>query len=260
MRAYWELAKGGYHRYARYRAAIVAALVANGCFGFIRASLLMTTITTVGGAVGGYDLAQASTYVWLGQGLLGAIPMWGVTEIGARVKSGDIAIDLLRPVATLGQWWAADLGRAASQLLPRCVPMLAVGALTTGLALPLAPGPYLLFVISLVLGISLAFFGWCLVNLLALWVVEVRGYYAVFMIVMNLLTGLLVPVSWFPDWLRIIANATPFPSMFQTPIDVIMGLAGLREIGVQFLWLVVLIGVAQLMLHRGTRKLVINGG
>ena len=260
MRAYWELAKGGYRRYARYRTAILAALIANGAFGFIRASLLMTAITTAGAAVGGYDLKQASTYVWLGQGLLGAIPLWGVTESAARVKSGEIAMDFLRPVAALGQWWAADLGRAASQVIPRLVPMLVVGTLTTGLALPRHPLPYLLFVVSLVLGVSLTFLAWTLVNLLAMWVVEIRGYHALFMIVMNLLTGLLVPVSWFPGWLRTLADATPFPSMFQTPIDVVMGLAGLEAIGVQAVWLVALVGVAQLMLHRGTRKLVIHGG
>lgn len=260
MRAYWELAKGGYRRYARYRAAIAASLVANIAFGFIRASLLMTTIATSGAAVGGYDLLRASTYVWLGQGLLGAIPMWGAAEIAARVKSGEIAMDFLRPVSVLGQWWAADLGRAASQMLPRFVPLLAVGALTTGLALPTAPLPYLLFVVSLVLGISLAFLAWTMVNLLALWIVEIRGFHALFMIVQNLFTGLLVPVAWFPDWLRTIANSTPFPSMFQTPIDVVMGLAGPAEIGVQAAWLVVLAGGAQLMLIRGTRKLVIHGG
>ena len=127
MRAYWELAKGGYRRYARYRTAILAALIANGAFGFIRASLLMTAITTAGTAVGGYDLQQASTYVWIGQGLLGAIPLWGVTEIAQRVKSGEIAMDFLRPVAALGQWWAADLGRAASQVIPWTVPALVEG-------------------------------------------------------------------------------------------------------------------------------------
>ncbi len=99
-----------------------------------------------------------------------------------------------------------------------------------------------------------------MVNLLALWVVEIRGYHALFMIVMNLLTGLLVPVAWFPGWLRTIADATPFPSMFQTPIDVAMSLAGPAEIGVQVVWVAVLAGGAQLMLVRGTRKLVIHGG
>ena len=139
---------------------ILAALIANGAFGFIRASLLMTAITTAGAAVGGYDLKQASTYGWLGQGLLGAIPLWGATEIATRVKSGEIAMDFLRPVAALGQWWAADLGRAASQVIPRLVPMLVVGTLTTGLALPRHPLPYLLFLVSLVLAVSLAFLAW----------------------------------------------------------------------------------------------------
>ena len=208
MRAYWELAKGGYRRYARYRTAIAAALVANTAFGLIRASLLMTTITTAGAAVGGYDLVQAFTYDWLGQGPLGAIPLWGQTELAGRVKSGEIAMDFLRPVSALGQWWggrsraggvpdrapaAGDAGggrpdhRARLACLPACLPRRCRTSCPSS--------------------------RWCwasawrswpgtMVNLLALWVVEIRGYHALFMIVMNLLTGLLVPVAWSPDWLR----------------------------------------------------------
>lgn len=261
MRAYWELAVGGFRRYSRYRAGIVAALFTNCLFGFIRASLLTATIASAGHAVGGYDILRASTYVWVGQGLLGAIPLWVMNDVAERVKSGDIAVDLLRPVWTIGQWWAVDLGRAASQVLPRLVPMLLVGALTTGVALPTRPEGYLLFALSLILAASLAFFAWLLVNLLALWVTEVRGYLNLLMMVLSLLVGLIVPVSWFPDWLRIADSWTPFPSMFQAPIEVMMSsVTSPQIIATQALWLVVLVGCAHVMLARGSRRLVVNGG
>ena len=261
MRAYGELVVSGFRRYSRYRAGLVAALFTNCLFGFIRASLLIATITAAGTTVGGYDALRASTYVWVGQGLLGAIPLWVVGEVAERVKTGDIAVDLLRPVWTIGQWWAVDLGRAASQVLPRLVPMVAVGALTTGVALPRRPEGYLFFVVSLALAASLAFFAWLLVSLLALWVTEVRGYQNLFMMVLGLLAGLIVPVSWFPDWLRVADSWTPFPSMFQAPVEVMMSSpASAQIIGTQAAWLAVLIGVAQVMLVRGSRRLVVNGG
>ena len=43
------------------------------------------------------------------------------------------------------------------------------------------------------------------------------------MLVSGILCGLIVPVQLFPDWLRISPLATPFPSMLQTPIDLVTG-------------------------------------
>ena len=59
-------------------------------------------------------------------------------ELGA-IRTGDIAIDLYRP-ADLQMWWlAADLGRAAFQLLGRGVVPLAVGALAFDWRCPADP-------------------------------------------------------------------------------------------------------------------------
>ena len=68
----------------------------------------------------------------------------------------------------------------------------------------------------------------------------------------------------FPDWLRIIAYATPFPSMLQTPIDVLsgwaLGAAALALVGSQVAWLVVLVAVARLVQWRAGHRLVVQGG
>ncbi len=261
MRALWELAASSFRRQLRYRVAIVATMVTNCVFGLVRASLLMAAVAGAGGQIAGYDALQASSYVWLGQCLVGVVPLWAVSEIAQRIKAGDVAVDLLRPVAPVAGWLAAEYGRAGSALLVRVVPMLTIGALTTGLVLPAHPAQWLLALVSLVLAVTLAFQGWLLVNLAALWVVEVRGYLNLYMIVMNLFCGLIVPVSWFPDWLLAISRATPFPSMFQTPIDLAMGVgSGVTALAVQAFWVVVLGGVAQLVLRRGLATVVIQGG
>ena len=36
-------------------------------------------------------------------------------------------------------------------------------------------------------------------------------------------SGFIIPVRFFPEWLRTVAYATPFPSMLQLPIDVFVG-------------------------------------
>ncbi|WP_203567202.1 ABC transporter permease [Aestuariimicrobium ganziense] len=265
MRATWELTAGGFRRHSRYRMGILAAMVANIMFGMIRASLLVATIEAAGAPVAGYDRLTAITYVWIGQALLGPIDLWGGSgwEMNNRVKQGDLVTDLLRPVHPLLQWTAQEVGRAASQVLPRFVPMLVVGALLTGLRLPTEPLSYLLFLWALLVAVVLSHTAWLLVGLLALWVVEVRGYLVAMMVVANLFSGLLIPVQWFPTWARGVIDHSPFRHMFQTPIDLLTGLADGRRLVLlaeQLAWALTLLALAALVLRRGGRKLEVQGG
>lgn len=53
---------------------------------------------------------QLTSFAWLGQGLLTVVPLWGWTELADRIRSGDVAADLPRPVPPLVSYLAADLG------------------------------------------------------------------------------------------------------------------------------------------------------
>ena len=80
----------------------------------------------------------------------------------------------------------------------------------------------------------------------------------------NVLAGLIVPVHWFPDWMATVAACTPFPSMLQAPVDVLSGRdtgwAAVATIGVQLAWLALTVLLGRLVLHRATRRLVVQGG
>jgi ABC-type uncharacterized transport system permease subunit len=124
----------------------------------------------------GTTSGRASTYVWLGQALLAPIAIFGWVEIADRVSSGEIAIDFSRPVDLQLAWWARDLGRASFQLLSRGLPPLLIGAITIGLALPQSWTAYPLGLISLILAVSISFVVRFLMNLIAFWTIDVRGF------------------------------------------------------------------------------------
>ena len=250
----------GFRRHATYRAAAFGGAFTNCVFGLIRAAVVLAVIGTAGGTLGGYDTVAAATYVWLGQALIGPVTLGMWTELAARVRTGDIAVDLARPVDPMLAFLAADLGRAAFLLLPRGVPPLVVGALTTGLAVAATPGPYLLGGLSVVLAVGVSFAGRWLVNLSAFWLLDLRGPMTLYITVNGVLSGLVVPVRWFPDWLATLAAATPFPSMLQVPVDVLLGRAGWTAVAVQALWLAGLLAAGRVVFAAGARKLVIQGG
>lgn len=136
MRTWAELAAGEFRRYSSYRLAVLAGVFTNSVFGFIRVGILVSAITAAGGTLVGYSADEASTYVWLGQALLAPLALMGWSEIADRVRTGDIAVDLARPVDLQLSWWARDLGRAAFVLPARGLPPLLVGALTVVDRLP----------------------------------------------------------------------------------------------------------------------------
>jgi ABC-2 type transport system permease protein len=257
-------AVAGFRRYSGYRLSVAAGAFTNTVFGLLRASILVATIAAAGGSLGGYDEGSAVAYAWVTQALIAPVAVFSWNDLALRVRTGDIAVDLARPVDLHVQFLAADLGRAAYVFLPRAIPPLAVGAVTFGLTMPTTALPYLLGAVSVVLAVTISFNCRFLMNLSAFWLLDHRGVAQVYIATSNILSGMYAPVAWFPGWMASIARLTPFPSMIQTPADVLTGrldaTASLRAVGVQLVWVAVTLGVVRLALARATRKLVVQGG
>ena len=260
MRTLLTFFVAGFRRWSAYRMATAAGAFTNSVFGLVKASITLAAIAAAGGTVAGYDAVTGSTYAWLVQAFLAPVYVFGWNELALRVRTGDIAVDLARPVDLQLSWLFADLGRAAYSLLPRGIPPLLVGALTFGLVLPTSPWQWLLGLVSLTLAVSVSFCCRFALNLVAFWLLDVRGPLTLYVVSSNVLSGLIVPVAWFPHWLGVLADCTPFPSMLMAPVDVLLGRGGLGTIGVQLCWLVVTLALGRAVLARATRKLVVQGG
>jgi ABC-2 type transport system permease protein len=264
VRIFWVLARAGFRGYATYRLATLAGLVTNSVFGLIRASIVTAALAAAGTSIAGYSREQASSYVWWGQGLVAAVGLFGWTEVSDRVRSGDISVDFARPLDPQIVYLAGDLGRAALQVLARGLPSVAIGALLFRVSPPQSPVVAALALVSVLLGVVISFGCRYAVNLASFWLVENRGPQLVYLVASGFLAGLFVPVHWFPDWLLTVAQCTPFPSMFQSPIDLLSGRAGLAEapaiLGVQCAWAAGVLILGQVLTRRGRRVLEVQGG
>lgn len=257
------MARLGYGRWAAYPIASAAGVFTNIVFGLMRGSIMLALFTERA-RIGAYDATATLTYVWLGQGLLTVVGLWGWQELALRVRTGDIAIDLIRPVHPLRAALAADFGRALYQLLVRFVPPVAVG-LVFFHTLPPADGIAALgFALSVTIAIAISFGFRYLYNVAAFWTTDHRGTMILALVVMSVFSGFIVPIQFFPDWLAAIANATPFPSMMQTPVDIWIGAISGPGIAFalarQLAWAAALLSLSYLLLGLGTRRLVVQGG
>ena len=264
-RAYLALAVAGFRRYATYRQATFAAAVTNSVFGFLRCAVVFAVIGAGSRVVAGYDRAQLATFVWVGQGLIGTVLIWAPPDFADRIRSGDIVTDLLRPVDPVWHLIATDLGRAAHSMFTRFVIPIAVGALFFQLQAPRRPGTYVFFAVSLLMATIVCFGCRFLVNAAAYWLLDARGPQIGWTLASGFLGGLYFPLWFFPDAVATaLIVGTPFPSIIQLPLDVLVERSDLTEqltlLAVQAAWAVVMLALCLAVQRRGERKLVVQGG
>lgn len=260
LACYLRLCCAGFRRYSTYRQAVVAGLATNAVFGFLRCAVLLT-VFAASAQVAGYDPSRTVTFVWIGQGLIAVVLLWGSADFGQRVRSGDVAVDLLRPVNLQAALLAEDLGRAGFALLTRFTGPLLLGLAFFDLTLPGSALRWAAFGFSVLLAVLVSFAIRFLLNLLAFWLLDWRGLVTLYGAVSSVLAGLVIPIAFFPGWARVAIWATPFPAIMQAPIDIAIGRgAALPMLAHQLAWALCLLAAGRMGLARAVRKLVIQGG
>jgi ABC-2 type transport system permease protein len=263
VRLYLELAKKAAQRQLAYRQANLAGLLTNLFFGALRAYVLIA-LYGARPEIAGYTLAAAITYTGLTQAILRAVQIFGWQDLMKTVRSGDIASDLAKPFDYYFFWLAQDLGANVTHLIVRGAPIMLAYALATPMVWPSDVNAILTFAVSLLLAMLVSFAWRFCVNITALWSADALGFARLGYTLAMFLSGFLVPVTFFPPWLRTIANLTPFPSIIEIPVQIWLGIlagpAATAALFQQAFWLGVMMLIGRLMLAAGTRKLVIQGG
>ncbi|WP_307238957.1 ABC transporter permease [Catenuloplanes indicus] len=241
----------------------MAGAFTNTVFGFLRCYLFLAVAG--GAAVAGYTPEQLVTYVWVAQGLLAVVLLWGPPELADRIRTGEVVADLLRPVHPVTSMLATDLGRAWHAVLTRCVPPVLTGLIFFEPYLPVRwhTGP--LFVLSVLFAIVITFCCRFLINATGYWLLDVRGPIMLWTLGSGVISGLYFPLRFLPEpallalWLL-----TPLPSLFQAPLDVLIERDAtpvqLGIVGVQAAWTVIMLLLCRYVQTRAERRLVIQGG
>jgi len=262
-RAYLAFARAGFQRYATYRQAMVAALVTNCVFGFLRSAVLLAVAGAA--AVAGYDEGRLATFVWAGQGLIGVVLIWAPTELADRIRTGEVITDLLRPVDPVWRELAGDLGRAGFAVLTRFVGPIVVGALAFDLYAPGRLATYALFACSMLFATVICFGCRYPVNAAAYWLLDARGPQMAWTLASGVLGGLYFPLWFLPRAVtQCLVIATPFPSVIQLPLDVLVERGPPSEqalrLAVQAGWAVAVLALCRWVQWHGEKKLVVQGG
>jgi len=255
-----------FRRYSTYTAATLSGIFTNSVFGVIYAFAYIA-LWKENPDAGGYDVTDAVTYVWLGQAMLMTVALWGggaTDDLAERIRTGDVAIDLYRPVGLLGWYLAADLGRAAYHLLTRGLAPTLVGALLFDIRWPPTPLAWFGFLLSVPLAVTVSFAIRFMLASTAFWMLDASGARVLGGVLALFFSGLMLPLVLFPGGLEDVAMGLPWSAYLQVPNDIWLGQrAGWTVLGglaFQLGWALALLGCCSLVLRAATRKVVVQGG
>lgn len=263
MGAFIKIAQTSFNQQIVYRGATFAGLLTNFFFGLLRVAVLLALYGSRA-EVEGLSIQNAVTFTGLTQAVIGFLSMFFWFDLMESISSGDVAVDLLKPLSFFSYWMARDLGRAVAQLLLRGVPMMVAYAFLFDITIPTHLGAWLAF--SLALGLAwLVGFCWrFLVNLAGFWVPNALGIGRMVFTFSWFLSGFMMPLRFFPDWFIRLCYLTPFPHTVNALVEIYLGILPTSQIlstlASQAIWALTLWLISIWVLQAGVRKLVIQGG
>ena len=263
MNAFLSIVRISFRRQLTYRAANLSGMATNLFFGFFRAAVLITLFNERS-SVSGLTIQGAITYAGLSQAVIGYLSFFHWYELMQTVYDGQVGSDLLKPQNFFKYWLGIDTGRAFGSLLVRSLPLFIIFALFYDVILPKSFLQWLFFILSLVFAHLISFAWRFMVNLAAFWTPNALGIGRFVFGLSWMFSGFYMPLDLFPDWLARFSRATPFGAGFYVPIQIFLGMVEnqtlILSLGLQLLWIVVLVITDHLILSLGIRKLAIQGG
>jgi len=185
-------------------------------------------------------------------------------RVGTDIRDGKIALELIRPYSYQMVKFARAFGEAIFRMIFFALPAGIFIYLIRPFGLPPGWHNTLVFLISL-LG---SFVIYAQVSMLAGFVVfftkSPSGVYKAKRVVMDLFSGLLLPISFYPDWAVKVIKLFPFQTVSYMPnliyLGKISGAAAFNVIGLQWFWIAVLALFSALFWEFAVKHVVIQGG
>ncbi len=211
--------------------------------------------------VAGFTVVDTLWYLVMTEAIMLSAPRLE-GRVDAEVKGGGLATLMGRPCNYVGYHIAQGLGETA----PLLVLNLLAGSLVAWwligplpLVLTAAPIVALVVLLAFVLHLYLSMG----IALLAFWVEDAAPFFWIYSKLLFIVGGMMIPLDFFPDWLRSIAEVLPFRAILCGPARLFVHYDGgeaARLLLWQMGWIALFAAVAHGIFRRGVQQVQIHGG
>jgi ABC-2 type transport system permease protein len=215
--------------------------------------------------IGRYSIGEMVTYL-LGAGLINSFILTTAEnpETSQSIQDGSLSTLLLQPISPYAIWFVRDLGsKAFFFILGLSGYAVVFFFFRQYLILSASLGHLLFFLLSMILAALLQFFLFEALSLLAFWVENTYGIRFTVRVIMEVVGGAIIPLSFFPQILQKLFLLLPFSYLIYLPMRIYLGKIPLDEVPLAFLkesvWIVGLALLNMMIWKKGIRQYVAMG-
>lgn len=261
MKPYLTYFRKSFKQSTAYRTSVWLQIVAAIVSVLVQVSVWKSLIGA--SSFNGITLSDMMTYVIINAIML-AFTLKPVNDVDTRLRTGDISIDLLRPIQYPLLVLADQLGRAAFRLVFVAIPVVVVSATMFDFSFPSSGVNAVSFPLMLVFSLLISYGIGYLIALLSFWFLTTFHFSWAIGGLITLFSGSFLPLWFFPDRWEMVARLLPFQFLGFVPAAVWLGqIRGeelVRTAILGFVWTAVLLLTAHVLWNKATRQLVVQGG
>ena len=267
MKAYLSYFRLRFITNLQYRAAAWAGIATQVFFGFVYIMVYIAFYES-GSTTLPMELDQLITYIWLNQALLSLVNLfYKDQELFNLVKTGNIAYELARPKNLYFMWYFKIIGERLSKVVLRSIPFIIFLLLLPEpyrISLPASFEHFILFLLTMSVGTLLMTSIITLYPIITMHTLNEKGVVGIIIALADILSGLVVPIPFFPKFLQVISKCLPFQYVSDLPFRIYVGNIGLTEgiygLLIQFIWVIILMIIGYILMHKSLKKVVVQGG
>jgi ABC-2 type transport system permease protein len=264
IRMYLGFSRLSFNRKAAYRFDVWTQVFANVLFLFMW-MFIWQGLYSGKETVLNVTFHSMLSYVLVSQMLQGlhsaGTPLW---EIQEQVRTGNIAMEMVRPYDYPTRLLFSDFGGVVFYFLTAILPLYIVLLVIFQPATPTTASQWLIFFISSLLGYIIRYNLELTFGLFTFWLIETGGVEDIFYFSIALFSGSVVPLWFFPPWLEKIASFLPFQGIYFIPNSIFVGnLTGPATISalvLQLCWVGITYLLMRYVWRKASTKIVVQGG
>jgi ABC-2 type transport system permease protein len=259
--AYVEFAKKAFAREATYRMEVLTEVGSLVLRVYLLRSL-WTALYAQNSAPLNLPLHSMITYATVALLMSLILEVDGTRLIREKLREGTIATDLMKPISVPMYFFSDGIGQTMLHAV-LVIPSLLFALLLVHIDVP-DLRTFGVFVVSFLLGYGINFFLNFLMNSIAFWTLETFAIQLIVRWASDLLSGQIIPLTFFPGVFGRLVFALPFAAIYSTPLLIYVGVISpdrwATYLGVQVLWLVLFSGISTVVWRAASRRVVIQGG
>lgn len=203
-----------------YRADFVSRSI-SWIVRFLISAYLWISIINSQGTLLGYDIPKMLSYFLLIQIVYSFVTSSAGFQVASDIQSGDLSTKMVMPVDYILLYMSRDIGRNTFFFILNFI--LYIGTILIFpdfFQINLSLIHILLATFSMFLGFIIIFCLTLMIGMLAFWISHASRLIFTFFALMTFLSGLIIPLEFFPENFKKILDFSPFPYLFYFPTHI----------------------------------------